>query len=63
MQSLKQGFALIDVSEFRRLVEQQGFHLVKEERRSAAGGKGLWLGIFARSGFDNHSLAVVARIL
>jgi hypothetical protein len=63
MQSLKQDFALIDMSEFRRLVEQQGFQLVEQERRSVPGGKALWLGIFARSGFDDHSLAVVARIL
>ncbi len=48
MQKLTQDFVLIDISEFQRLLAQQGFQLVKHERRSVPAGKALWLGIFAK---------------
>ncbi|PYT31512.1 MAG: hypothetical protein DMG57_04950 [Acidobacteria bacterium] len=34
MQKLKQDFALIDISEFQRLLGQKGFELVEQENRS-----------------------------
>jgi hypothetical protein len=49
MQALKQGFALIDISKFRGLLEQKGFQLVEQEFRSLPGRKALWFGIFAQS--------------
>ena len=48
MQKLKQDFALIDISEFQRLLGQKGFQLVQQENRSLPAGKALWLGIFAK---------------
>jgi len=48
IQTLQRDFALIDVSEFAQLVAGTGFRLVEEEKRSLPGGKGLWLGVFAR---------------
>jgi SAM-dependent methyltransferase len=47
MQMLKQDFALIDVSEFQRLLGQKGFQLVEQENRSLNSGKAFWLGLFA----------------
>ena len=47
MQTLKQDFALIDISEFQRLLGQKGFQLVEQENRSLPAGKALWLGVFA----------------
>lgn len=47
MQMLKQDFALIDVSEFQRLLGQKGFQLVEQENRSLNAGKAFWLGVFA----------------
>jgi threonine dehydrogenase-like Zn-dependent dehydrogenase len=49
MQTLKQHFALIDVGEFQRSLERKGFQLVDQENRSLPAGKGLWLGVFAKS--------------
>lgn len=48
MQSLKQGFALIDIGEFQRLLAQNGFRLIEQRNRSLPAGKALWLGIFAK---------------
>ena len=47
MQILKRDFVLIDIGEFRALLEQKGFRLVAQERRSLPAGKGLWFGVFA----------------
>jgi hypothetical protein len=49
MQTLKQNFALIDISVFQRLLGQKGFRLVEQENRSLPGGKALWLGVFIHS--------------
>jgi hypothetical protein len=49
MQKLKQDFALIDISEFRGLLERKGFQLVEQENRSLPAGKALWLGVFAKN--------------
>ena len=49
MQTLKQDFALVDISEFQRLLAQKGFQLVEQEGRSLPAGKVLWLGVFAKS--------------
>jgi len=49
MLTLKQDFALIDISEFQRLLAQEGFHLVEQENRTLPAGKALWLGVFAKS--------------
>lgn len=48
MQTLKQDFALIEISEFQRLLGQNGFRLVEQESRSLPAGKALWLGVFAQ---------------
>ena len=47
MQALRDSFELVDISEFRRKIEEKGFHLFHEERRSLPAGKAFWLGIFA----------------
>ena len=49
MQTLKQDFALIDISEFQRVLEDKGFRLVEQENRSLPAGKALWLGVFVQS--------------
>jgi hypothetical protein len=49
MLTLKQDFALIDISEFQRLLAQEGFHLLEQEKRTLPAGKALWLGVFAKS--------------
>jgi hypothetical protein len=46
MQALRDCFALIDVSQFRRRIEEKGFHLYQQEQRSRPSGKAFWLGIF-----------------
>jgi SAM-dependent methyltransferase len=48
MQKLKQDFALIDISEFQRLLGQKRFQLVAQDNRSVPAGKALWLGVFAK---------------
>jgi threonine dehydrogenase-like Zn-dependent dehydrogenase len=48
MQTLKQDFALIDVSAFQRLLDRKGFQLVEQEDRQLPAGKALWLGVFAQ---------------
>jgi len=48
IQKLKQDFALIDISEFQRLLGQKGFQLVEQETRSLPAGKALWLGVFTK---------------
>jgi len=47
MQTLRDSFALIDISHLRLKLEENGFHLFHEERRSLPAGKAFWLGIFA----------------
>ena len=47
IQALRDSFALIDVSQFRLRLEEEGFHLFHQERRSLPAGKAFWLGIFA----------------
>ena len=47
MQALRDSFALIDASQFRLKLEEKGFHLFHQERRSLPAGKAFWLGIFA----------------
>jgi hypothetical protein len=47
MQTLRDSFALIDVSQFRLKLEEKGFHLFHQEQRSLPAGKAFWLGIFA----------------
>jgi hypothetical protein len=49
MQTLKQDFALIDISEFQRLLGLKGFRLVEQENRSLPAGKALWLGVFVQN--------------
>jgi hypothetical protein len=49
MQALKRDFALIDISEFQRLLAQKGFQLVEQQNRSLPSGKALWLAVFAKS--------------
>jgi hypothetical protein len=49
MLTLKEDFALIDIDEFQRLLEQKGFQIVERETRSLPAGKALWLGVFAKS--------------
>jgi hypothetical protein len=48
MQTLRQDFALIDISKFQRLLGQQGFQLVEQEDRPLLTGKRLWLGVFTQ---------------
>jgi hypothetical protein len=48
VQALRDCFALIDVSQFRRKLEEKGFYLFQPEQRSLPTGKAFWLGIFAR---------------
>jgi hypothetical protein len=52
MQALKQDFALIDITEFLRLLEQKGFQLVEHDHRTSPAGKTLWLGVFAGHAVD-----------
>ena len=47
MQTLRDSFALIDVSQFRRELEAEGFRLFHQEQRSLPAGKAFWHGIFA----------------
>ncbi len=46
MQRLTASFSFVDVSQFRGLLETQGFRLLNEERRPLSTGKTLWLGVF-----------------
>ena len=46
MQALRDCFSLIDISQFRQKLEEKGFHLFHQERRSLPAGKAFWLGIF-----------------
>ncbi len=48
IQQLKPGFALIDTRAFEALLNEQGFQLAEREVQPVAGGKALWMGIFAR---------------
>lgn len=48
IQSLRDSFALIDISQFRGTLGEKGFQLSHQEQRPLQSGKGLWLGIFAR---------------
>ena len=48
MQTLRDSFALIDISQFRLKLEEKGFHLFHQERRSLPAGKAFWLGIFGQ---------------
>ena len=48
MQSLSRDFALIDVTEFQRLLVTKQFHLIEQRCRPVPAGKALWLGIFAK---------------
>jgi hypothetical protein len=48
MQTLRNSFALIDVSLFCRELQEKGFRLFKQEQRSLPGEKAFWLGVFAR---------------
>ena len=47
LQSVKEHFALLDVSDFRHDMASRGFRLVHEDRRPLPGGKAFWLGVFA----------------
>ncbi len=47
MQTLRDSFALIDVSQFREALEGRGFDLFHQEQRSLPAGKAFWLDIFA----------------
>lgn len=47
MQSLRDCFELIDVTELCLRLEEKQFHLVHREGRSLPSGKAFWLGIFA----------------
>lgn len=49
VQTLREGFCLIDPAEFRRAVEGRGFRLSSEVRRPLPAGKAFWMGLFARS--------------
>jgi SAM-dependent methyltransferase len=59
MQTLKKDFALIDPGEFQRILERQGFQMVRQENRALPMGKALWWGVFARR---NESGAVQAGV-
>ncbi len=48
MQTLRDSFALIDLSQFRRELEPRGFELLHHEKRSLPAGKALWHGVFVR---------------
>ncbi len=47
MQRLTASFSFVDVSQFRGLLETQGFRLLQEELRPLSTGKTFWLGVFA----------------
>lgn len=49
IQTLASSFALIDVPEFRGLLESRRFRLLQEEQLPLSTGKSLWLGIFGIS--------------
>jgi Zn-dependent alcohol dehydrogenase len=49
IQTLASNFALIDVSEFRDMLESRKFQLLQEERLPLPTGKSLWFGIFRNS--------------
>lgn len=49
MQTLKQDFAPVDISEFQRLLGLKEFRFVEQEKRSLPAGKALWLGVFVPS--------------
>jgi hypothetical protein len=48
IQALKSHFSLIDPVCFRASLEERGFRLVHEARRSLPAGKAFWMGVFAR---------------
>ena len=48
LQSVKEKFALIDVSRFRLEMSSRGFQPMQEEERPLPGGKAFWLGVFAK---------------
>ncbi len=58
MQRLKEGFVLIEVPEFQRLLRQKGFQLLGQESRTLPAGKALWLGVFAK---DSDGVEFVRR--
>jgi threonine dehydrogenase-like Zn-dependent dehydrogenase len=49
IQTLASNFALIEVSEFRGLLESRRFQLLQEEQLPLPTGKSLWFGIFRKS--------------
>ena len=48
MQSLKDDFTLIDMTEFQSLLESKGFRLIEQDYRSLPAGNALWLGVFTQ---------------
>ena len=48
MQRVNEGFALIDVGGFQRLVGQTGFRLIEQQIRPVSAGKAFWFGAFTR---------------
>jgi hypothetical protein len=48
IQKLANHFSLIDPMLFRKLLEERGFKMVSETKRSLLAGKGFWMGIFVR---------------
>jgi hypothetical protein len=48
LQLVKQQFALIDVTEFRREMAARHFQPIYEDKRPLPGGKAFWLGVFAK---------------
>jgi len=49
IQTLASNFALIDVAEFRGLLESRRFRLLQEEQLPLPTGKSLWFGLFRES--------------
>jgi hypothetical protein len=48
MQALRDGFALVDVSQFLLELKEKGFQFIHQEHRPLPARKAFWLGIFAR---------------
>ncbi len=49
IQNLKGHFALVDPATLRGMLEQRGFGLRRDRRRSLPGGKSFWMGVFVTS--------------
>jgi hypothetical protein len=48
IQNLKSDFRFVDPAKLRETLEQRGFRLMRETRRSLPAGKSFWMGIFGQ---------------